>query len=79
MVSSARDCFLSAWLLTCFYLIQQLMSIIKTLQAKVAEEAMKKAMMELTIREEVAQEMAEQITEIENMYRFVCFSYFNKL
>ena len=48
--------------------VQQLMSIIKTLQAKVAEEAMKKAMMELTIREEVAQEMAEQITEIENMY-----------
>ena len=48
--------------------VQQLMSMIKTLQAKVAEEAMKKAMMELAIREEVAQEMAEQITEIENMY-----------
>jgi hypothetical protein len=55
------------------------MSIIKTLQAKVADEAMKKAMMELTIREEVAHEMAEQITEIENMYRFVCCLYFNEL
>jgi hypothetical protein len=37
----------------------------------VTEEAMKKAMMELRIREEVAQEMNEQIAEIENMYRFV--------
>jgi DNA-binding protein H-NS len=53
------------------FLIQQLLSIIKTLQAKVTEEAMKKAMMELRIREEVAQEMNEQIAEIENMYRFV--------
>ena len=32
---------------------------------------MKTTMMELTIREEVTQEMAEQIAEIENMYRFV--------
>ena len=53
------------------FLIQQLLSIIKTLQAKVTDEAMKKAMMELRIREEVAQEMNEQIAEIENMYRFV--------
>lgn len=45
------------------------MSIIKTLQAKIAEDAMTKAMMELRIREEVAAEMAEQINEIENMYR----------
>lgn len=47
------------------------MSIIKTLQAKIAEDAMTKAMMELRIREEVAEEMTEQINEIENMYRFV--------
>ena len=50
---------------------QQLMSIIKTLQAKIAEDAMTKAMMELRIREEVAEEMTEQINEIENMYRSV--------
>jgi hypothetical protein len=58
--------------MTCVF-IQQLISINKTLQAKVAEEAMKTTMMELTIREEVTQEMAEQIAEIENMYRFVRF------
>ncbi len=63
----------------CVYLFQQLISINKTLQAKVAEEAMKTTMMELTIREEVTQEMAEQIAEIENMYRFVRFPCLYKL
>ena len=51
------------------------MSIIKTLQAKLAEEAMNQATMELRIREEVAQEMAEQISEMEDMYRCVLFLY----
>ncbi|CAB4040017.1 Hypothetical predicted protein, partial [Paramuricea clavata] len=46
----------------------KLMSIIKTLQTKVTEEAMDTATLELRIREEVTQEMNEQIYELQNIY-----------
>ena len=51
--------------------LQQLRSIIKTLQTKLTDEAIKSAKMELEIREEVSHEFSEQMTEIENIYRLV--------
>lgn len=51
--------------------LQQLRSIIKTLQTKLTDEAIKNAKMELEIREEVSHEFSEQMTEIENIYRLV--------
>lgn len=60
-----------------FFSSQQLLSVVKTLQIKLADEAMKNAMMELKIREEVSQEMSEQMAEIENNYRLVVVSIFS--
>ena len=48
---------------------QQLMDLVKVLQEKLIEEKRKMQTLEVKIREEVCQEMAEQLVSIEKAYR----------
>ena len=56
----------------CFF-PKELYELINVLQNQLIEEKKKLATMEIKIRQEVCQEMAEQMVEIENNYKLVIF------
>ena len=51
--------------------LQNYEKVIAELQAQLIEERKQKTYMEMKIREEVCQEMAEQLVEIEKNYKLV--------
>ena len=51
-----------------FRYLQQLMDLVKVLQEKLIEEKRKMQTLEVKVREEVCQEMAEQLVSIEKAY-----------
>ena len=55
----------------CDYFVQDCKKIITELQARLIEEVKQKTYIEVKIREEVCQEMAEQLVEIEKNYKLV--------
>ena len=55
----------------CDYFVQDCKKIITGLQARLIEEVKQKTYIEVKIREEVCQEMAEQLVEIEKNYKLV--------
>ena len=58
-------------ILMCDYFVQDCKKIITELQARLIEEVKQKTYIEVKIREEVCQEMAEQLVEIEKNYKLV--------
>lgn len=56
---------------TCDYFLQDCKKIIAALQERLIEEVKQKTYIEVKIREEVCQEMAEQLVEIEKNYKLV--------